>query len=59
MKIADECRTRALLFRELVKESSQFREKCTAMADAWLILAAIDDEFGADVKPGRDSIRLQ
>jgi hypothetical protein len=45
MRIADECRRRALVLRELAKESPQLYDQCAAVADARLTLAAIDDEF--------------
>jgi hypothetical protein len=40
MRIADECRRRALVLRELAKESPQLYDQCAAVADARLTLAA-------------------
>jgi hypothetical protein len=50
MQIAEKCRTRALVFKELAKKSPQLQEQCTAIADAWLTLAAIEDEFNPGVR---------
>jgi hypothetical protein len=55
MRVAEKCRTRALVFKELAKESPQLQEQCSAIADAWLTLAAIEDEFNSGVRHGHAS----
>jgi hypothetical protein len=48
MRIASNCRDRALLLLQIAQEWPQFKERATYLAHDWLVAAAIADELGLD-----------
>lgn len=48
MRIASNCRDRALLLLQIAQECPQFKERATYLAHEWVVVAAIAEEFGLD-----------
>lgn len=43
MNIADECRRRALILKEIAKEAPDFEARALFVAEQWMTLAAIEE----------------